>query len=1024
MERKKTEEKRMLIVDDAISNRSILKNLFANEYEIFEAEDGVEAMKLVEQYGEDGLIVLLDLRMPKMDGFEVLDRIRRDLRYSSVAVIVNTEYGDQETELRVLKAGADDFISKPYLSETVRQRVLHVEAKYQLQQVKMARALKQTSQQLQSLMSSVPGGIGIFELKDGVMGYRYFNDGLPAIMGYTREEYKEAVKETAMAVAYEEDLPNLMRVVEETVSQNRIDVSSTCRFRMVRKDGSLVWVFLSAAIIAIEGDTVVFSAVFSDINDFVIAQKKIEKHNQELQYHVEHDLLTGLFNREKFCKIAETFIKEHPDEQCVMIRIDIERFKVINELFGSDVGDQVLCKIANVLSVEIGNLGVYGRLEADHFAVCIPKQLIDYEGLLHLLEERFQTLALNYKINMYMGIYEIIDRELSTEQMCERANMALSSVKGRVLEKWAVYHERMRSDLVREQFITNEMNHALEDGQFTFYLQPIYDAVTEVPVSAEALVRWIHPVHGMVSPGEFIPLFERNGFIMKLDYYTWDNVCRYLSDAIKKGERVVPVSVNLSRINLFQSDLCEKILHMVDRYGLDHSLIKFEITESAYIDDSQQMAKVIETLQTNGFKVLMDDFGSGYSSLNMLKDSAVDILKIDMNFLERFGADNRGGNVLDGIVRMAKVLNMQVVAEGVETAEQLNFLKNTGCDWIQGYYFSKPLPLEEYRRLLKRFGARVAKDSEEHNAAGEGSRAVDNGIRMKEIKFTQESIHDEIARQKNYFDVVRLVDPSKTSVCDVCVGECEAHACYSVWGKNTRCNHCISLQALNEHTRYSKLEHSDAGIFFVIAQYIQVSGNDYVMEMVIQLQEDYVDHIFDREELLSKLNDLNQRLDIDELTGVYNRRYIEQNLRKYIQHAKDHEENLGMAMIDIDHLKEVNDTYGHVAGDAVIKRTARILQDNIAISKNDFVARYGGDEFLLVCKNIQAEVFARRMRELVEHIQDSVLVNEEKICLGISAGAVSLSEYPEYSQQELIEEADKRLYRSKKAGRGRVTAES
>lgn len=628
---------------------------------------------------------------------------------------------------------------------------------------------------------------------------------------------------------------------------------------------------------------------------------------------------------------------------------------------------------------------------------------------------------MNYKINMYMGIYEIADMELSPEQMCERANMALASVKGKALGKFAVYHDNMRTFLVREQFMVNEMNRALAEGQFTFYLQPIYDAVTEVPASAEALVRWIHPERGMISPGDFIPLFERNGFIMKLDYYIWEGVCKYLSEAVKQGEPVVPVSVNVSRVDMFQVDLCERIVNLVDRYGLEHRLMKFEITESAYMDDSSQLLDIIENLQKNGFKVLMDDFGSGYSSLNMLKDASVDILKIDMRFLESFGEESRGSNVLDGIISMAKVLNMQVVAEGVETLEQLNFLKNTGCDLIQGYYFSKPLPLDDYCQLLQKAEAKFTNIPEGSMEAAGINTEMTNRKLPHEIIFTQETIHDEIARQKKYFDVVRLVDPTKTTVCDVCAGTCEEHACYSVWGKESRCNNCISLQALKEHGRFSKLEYSKDGIFFVISQYMQVSGNDYVMELVIQLDEEYIDSILDKDMLLVRLNDMNRRLLTDELTGVYNRRHIEEHLNNYIRNAQNAGGDIGIAMIDIDYLKMINDTYGHIAGDAAIRKTAKILQENIALSKSDFVARYGGDEFLIVCRNISSEVFKRRLEEVAQMIPDTVKVDGVDVPLGVSIGAVNLSEFPKYGQKELIEEADRRLYHSKKAGRGRVT---
>ncbi|MDD3252454.1 MAG: EAL domain-containing protein [Lachnospiraceae bacterium] len=1009
-------EKVMLVVDDAAINRSVLRRIFQEEYEIVEAADGEEALALIEQYYAGNLIVTLDLRMPRMDGFEVLERVRQNPKYESVPIIVNTEYGDETTELRVLRAGADDFISKPYLPEIVRRRVYNVHARYELKQLKMERELRKTSQQLQSLMASVPGGIGIFELKGTKLGCRYFNEGLAALLGYTKQEYADVITETALAAVYPEDLPKLMQAIEVTIQKHQKEASNSCEFRMIRKDGSLIWIYLSAAVTEMEEDGIVFSAVFSDITANVVAQEKIEAHNRELKYLVEHDALTGLYNRETFCKKTEEYLRNHPNQEYVMIRMDVERFKVINELFGAETGDLVLRNIASVLKKEIGKRGMYGRLEADHFAVCIARSEEYYEQLLRIQEEQFAALNLNYRINMYMGVYIITDRTLSLEQMCERANMALGSVKGKSLQKYAVYRDSMRTSLVKEQFMINEMHQALERGQFTFYLQPIFDAVTELPVSAEALVRWEHPVKGMLSPADFIPLFERNGFITKLDPYIWREVCRYLSDALARGEHVVPVSVNVSRINLFQSNLCEEILGIVDGCGLDHSLIKFEITESAYMDDSDHLLKVIEKLQSYGFKVLMDDFGSGYSSLNMLKETSVDILKIDMRFLKSFKMDTRGVCVLDGIIRMAKDLNMKVVAEGVETEEQLNFLKNTGCDWIQGYYFSKPVSLEDYRKLLGELDQKLAATWIELP-----QQVTDEDQQRAYPCFAQEAVHDEIVRQRQYFDVVRLVDPIRTRVCNICQDTCETHACYSVWGKNVRCSNCISLRALEHHGRFSKLEYSKEGVFFVISQYMQVAGRDYVMEMVTHLEDEYVGHLFDKDLLLVKLNDLNRQLIVDELTGVYNRRHIDEHLSNYIFNAKNSGGDLGIAMVDIDNLKMINDTFGHMAGDSVIRHTAKLLQENIARSKSDFVARYGGDEFLLVCRNVPAAVFRRRLEELLACVKEAKVEGIGSLALSVSIGAVTLSEFPDYEQKELIETADRRLYEAKRAGRGVVS---
>lgn len=890
--------------------------------------------------------------------------------------------------------------------------------------------LKETSQQLQSLISSVPGGIGIFELKDANLSYRYFNDGLAALLGYTHAEYAELIEQTAVAMVYPQDLAVLMKAVGDIVSNPHPNDSTTCEFRMIKKDQTLAWIFLSASIMAIESDGIVFSAVFTDITDLKTAQKHVEEKNNELLYHSEHDYLTGLYNREKFCSVVEKVLKENASQEYAIIRFDIERFKMINELFGSEIGDKVLCCIADMLRQEVRSDGVYCRLEADHFALCMKKEDLDMEKMLEVHEQCFHSLSLDYTITICAGVFYVSDGTLSVEQMCERANMALSTVKGKPFRHYAVYRDEMRHNLVEEQFLVNEMQHALEDGQFVFYLQPIYDAVSEVPISAEALVRWIHPERGMISPGVFIPLFERNGFIAKLDHYIWNCVCQYLADGVAQKEHVVPVSVNVSRIDLFLPDLCERIVNMVDGYGLDHSLIKFEITESAYMDDSQRLQDVIQRLQSEGFKVLMDDFGSGYSSLNMLKDTPIDILKIDMRFLEDFSIYNRSGNVLNSVVRMAKLLDMTVVAEGVETRDQLSFLRGAGCDCIQGFYFSKPLPLNEYRHFMRKINAHHLDNHPE--GAGHGSNAGNSGIILSEAgteknregsmlqKFSWESMQRELDRQRQYFDMVRVVNPVKTSVCGIKKGECNEHACHAVWKKETRCSNCISMKALENHTRISKLEYSDKGLFFVIAQCIQVEGQDLVMELVTRLEDGYVDNIFDRDLLFMKLDDLERQAISDELTGVYNRRYIDRHLPLYLENGSIMGYDVGIAMVDIDYLKDINDHCGHQAGDHAIHQIATILQDNIAKSKGDFVARYGGDEFLVVCRNIAPEIFCSRLSEVAKLIHRTSLTNYPGIRLGVSIGAVNSSEHPKVSIHQLIDYADKRLYEAKLRGRGEV----
>ncbi|MEG1800793.1 MAG: EAL domain-containing protein, partial [Oscillospiraceae bacterium] len=283
--------------------------------------------------------------------------------------------------------------------------------------------------------------------------------------------------------------------------------------------------------------------------------------------------------------------------------------------------------------------------------------------------------------------------------MYNRATLAAKTCKGNYVDFYAYYTESMSSALASEQAITNEMNFALENGQFQIYLQPQYNIHTNSPCGAEALVRWFHPQKGMLSPGVFIPVFERNGFISKLDYYVWEQACKCLHAWKLKGLVPYPISVNISRVNIYNPNLVSLLLELVKRYELEPSLLKLELTESAYTDSPIAMKKIMSQLQKLGFTIMMDDFGSGYSSLSMLKDILVDVLKIDMTFLSKTEIPGRGENIIASVIRMAKWLSIPVIAEGAETAEQVDFLRSVGCDYVQGYYFARPMPVAEYEKL-------------------------------------------------------------------------------------------------------------------------------------------------------------------------------------------------------------------------------------------------------------------------------------------------------------------------------------
>ena len=363
-------------------------------------------------------------------------------------------------------------------------------------------------------------------------------------------------------------------------------------------------------------------------------------------------------------------------------------------------------------------------MDADNFACCYPYEYLDTDKMREKMSACFESLHLSYDIVLCVGIYLIDDITVPVDQMCDRANMALHTIKGNYMRRFAFYDDTMREEMMMEQQIVGEMKDALATGQFCIYLQPIYSVSQGKPIAAEALVRWMHPQHGLIPPARFIPLFERNGFVTKLDYYVWESVCKFIFEQKKLYHLIVPISVNVSRLNFYSPDLCERIIALVERYHIAPSLLKIEITESAYSDNPAQLLKAMRKLQRYGFQVSMDDFGSGYSSLNMLKDVPTDILKVDMKFVSGIESSERAGSVLTSVIRMAKWLEMDVIVEGVETKGQLDFLRSIGCDSIQGYYFAKPMPTEEFVTLLGKTGKGHSRKDEEAVSVTESLQAL------------------------------------------------------------------------------------------------------------------------------------------------------------------------------------------------------------------------------------------------------------------------------------------------------------
>lgn len=552
-------KKALLIVDDDKINRVILQKNLADTYIVLEAENGQEALEILNR--ENGLVsaVIVDLTMPGMDGYELLEAMRSTPKLSDIPVIVTTAKTDSQSELKAFKLGAWDYVVKPYVPEIINIRL-----------------------------------------------------------------------------------------------KNAIDRSQLNRYKIAGRLAGF-------------------------------------------------DALTGIYNKGKMLEQTRRLLQENQGEKFVFVRMDIDRFQLINNFFGEKEGDRLLKYIGS----ELGNLAkeqsmaVYGRIEADIFCMCIPYESAAVEVLMEKIQIMLREYNVSYDLVPSIGLYIIEDTGISINNILDCATLAAKKCKGNYVRFYAYYDSSMSEALVHEQQMVNDMSAALAEEQFEVYLQPKYNCQTNVLNGAEALVRWFHPDKGMISPEEFVPVFEKNGMISKLDYYVWEKVCVLLRRWMDEGRDLIPVSVNVSRVNVYNSNITDDIIQLVSKYKIPKELFQLELTESAYTDNPEIIREIMNKLQEQGFCILMDDFGSGYSSLNVLKDINIDILKIDLQFLVKSEVQGRAERILASVVQMAKWLKIPVIAEGVETQEQALLLRSIGCESVQGYYFARPMPITEFEKLLE-----------------------------------------------------------------------------------------------------------------------------------------------------------------------------------------------------------------------------------------------------------------------------------------------------------------------------------
>lgn len=844
-------ERKVLVVEDNEINRAALCAILSSQYTVLEAENGAQALSLLEKYREGISLILLDIVMPVMDGYTFLKHLKADQRLNSIPVIVTTSNNSEADEVAALSNGATDFITKPYRAQVILHRAA-----------------------------------GIIRLRE----------------------------------------------------------------------------------------------------------------TSALIHQIQYDRVTGVYSKEYFCQQVRDILFRNPDVKYDILCSDIEDFKLINDTFGIAAGDRLLRQVAELCTLRLGDRGICGRLSADQFA-CLLEHREDYaDEMFTQSDSRINSGFGDQNVIMKYGIYTVEDREVPVEQMCDRALLAAHSIKGKYGKHFALYDDKLRATLLRRQAITDGMETALATGQFEVYLQPKYQLRDGRLAGAEALVRWNHPEWGLQPPGEFIPIFERNGFITKLDQYVWERVCALLQEWDRKGYPSINISVNVSRMDIYNADLADVLTGLVRRHGLSPSRLHLEITESAYTDTSRQLIETLSALRKLGFVIEMDDFGSGYSSLNMLTEMPIDVLKLDMRFLQTDGVRPAGQGILRFIVDLARWMKLSVVAEGVETREQLECIQAIGCDYAQGFYFAKPTSVGGFEALLTNqsivmppayLQASVPEARSDKMLLVADEDAV---YRARVCKTFSDcfKVHEAVSRE----EALNALGRRQTEIAAVILS-LTLPGSFDIMDAIQRGSvQIVATGPLDLELERRAMEHGCA----------EYTCKPHSMEALRRriLQAIRIHTLQERTRVLQ------DEACRDAMTGLLNRRGLDAMMEALRQEADS-----AVFMFDLDNLKEFNDNYGHMEGDRLLLHFASLLRAHTR--GDDVLVRLGGDEFLVIMRQMRSVEAARNKGTAIcrAFCESSYADLDKAAC---SAGVALWNDHEPLD--EMIRRADKAMYAAKADGKG------
>ncbi len=682
--------------------------LLEEDYIVYQRRK-VEAVKeLISDRQVD--FIIMNLKTDVEEKMAFISYLKGDEKYRSILVGIISDGVGSELGNRAVTLGANYNFRHPinaprikkqidndvytFLNDSIRIREEHFDG--------VSRAL--------SVLAAMDMGFVSLYVDDGIYT-EYVGQNALKILGYNNSKGPSRSRKNVKELIHPSDYDNFVDVLTSIVDSENTH-------RLVLRVRTVKWDYQRFEL-NIKGFTVWegikhFSMVIKRSDNDELMSNDLRSEIAIYQENAKIDILTGIYNKETFFLEGSKLIENNPDTVYVVSVWDIDRFKAINEMMGSAMGDRIIIEFADYLKKNLpDDKCLCARIESDHFITMVPLRIHEqYEEKIHQVvysETKWSTV--DNKVYMHVGCYRMEPMDDDIAIACDRAMMALQAIKNSYLARVNYFSREMRDSLLLEQEFVRNAEPAIAGRQFFIMYQPIVDSHTREIVSAEALVRWRKPDGTFISPGVFVPVFEKNGFILRLDLFVWEQVCRFQAERKAEGKRTVPISVNLSRVDFYSETLFEDLKKIQDKYELDSSLMKIEVTESAYMDQPEVILDVVEKFRSAGYKILMDDFGSGFSSFNMLKDFAVDILKIDMRFMDSIDTSERAGNILYSIIQMAKAIHMEIVAEGVETDNQYEMLKNMDCDCIQGYYFYRPLIESDFIEKLDTNEAEISSEN-------------------------------------------------------------------------------------------------------------------------------------------------------------------------------------------------------------------------------------------------------------------------------------------------------------------------